>query len=94
MTQKRYLQKVLQKFNIQSNTKYVSILLAPHFKLAATLSLTSVEEHVYMSHVLYASAWGSLMYAIECTWQDLSQAVSMVSRYIHDSEKGHWEAVK
>ena len=25
---------------------------------------------------------------------DLSQAISMVSRYIHDPDKGHWEAVK
>jgi len=49
---------------------------------------------MYMSHVLYASAGGSLMHAMESTWQDLSQAVSMISRYIHDPEKGHWDAVK
>ena len=33
LTQKGYLQKVLQRFNIDKNTKSVSIPLAPHFKL-------------------------------------------------------------
>ena len=47
-----------------------------------------------MIHVPYASAVGSLMYAIVCTRPDLSQAVSMVSRYMYDPEQGHWEAVK
>jgi len=28
------------------------------------------------------------------TRPDLSQAVSMVSRYIHDPARGHWEVVK
>ena len=47
-----------------------------------------------MTHVPYASAVGSLMYAIVCTRPDLSQAISMVSRYMYDPGKGHWEAVK
>ena len=37
---------------------------------------------------------GSLMYAMLCTRSDLSQTVSMVNRYMHDSFRGHWEAVK
>jgi len=39
-------------------------LLAPHFKLKATMSPKSVEEREYMSHVPYASAVGSLMYVL------------------------------
>ena len=64
--------------------KYVSTPMAPHFKLKATLPPTTVEKREYMTHVLYASAVGSLMYAIVCTPPDLSHAVSMVSRYMHD----------
>ena len=41
----------------------------------------------------YASTVGSLMYAMVCTKSDLSQAVSIISRYIHDPGKDHWEAV-
>ena len=29
-----------------------------------------------------------------CTRPDLSQAISMVSRYMHDPGQGHWEVVK
>jgi len=94
LTQKGYLQKVLQRFNIDGDTKSVSTPLAPHFKLKITMSPTTIEEREYMTHVPYASAIGSLMYAMVCIRPDLSQAVSMISRYMHDPKKGHWEAVK
>ena len=62
--------------------------------LKTTMSPTIIEEREYMIHIPYASAVGSLMYAMVCTRLDLSQAVSMISRYIYDPGRGHWEAVK
>ena len=56
LRQKEYLKKVLQKLNINDNTKSVSTPLAPHFKLKATMSPTSIEEREYMTHISYASA--------------------------------------
>ena len=44
LTQKGYLKKVLQKFNINGDTKSVSTLLAPHFKLKAIMSPATIEE--------------------------------------------------
>jgi len=88
------LKKVLQKFNINDGTKSVRTPLIPHFKLKVTMSPTTVEECEYMTHVSYVSAVGSLMYVMMCTKLDLSQVVSMVSRYMHDPSRGHWEAVK
>ena len=44
LTQKGYLQKALQRFNIDGDTKFVSTPLAPHFKLKVTMSPTTVEE--------------------------------------------------
>jgi len=38
LTQKGYLQKVLQKFNINDDMKSISTSLAPHFKLRAIVS--------------------------------------------------------
>jgi len=87
LTQMGYLQKVLQKFNINGDTKSISTLLAPHFKLRAIMSLTTVEEREYMSHIPCASTVGSLMYAMVCPRPDLSQAISMLSRYMHDFGK-------
>ena len=58
------------------------------------MSSTTVEEHKYMTHMPYASAAGNLMYAMVCTRPYLSQAVSMVSRYMQNPDRGHSEAVK
>jgi len=58
------------------------------------VSSTTVEEHKYMTHMPYASAAGNLMYAMVCTRPYLSQAVSMVSRYMQNPDRGHSEAVK
>ena len=58
------------------------------------MSPISFEECEYLTHVPYTSVVGSLMYTIVCTRLNLSQAVSMVSRYMYDPGWGHWEAVK
>ncbi|CAL9023449.1 unnamed protein product [Prunus brigantina] len=47
-----------------------------------------------MAQIPYASVVGSLMYAMVCTRPDISQAVSIVGRYMHNPGKGHWQAVK
>jgi len=58
------------------------------------MSPTTIEDHEYMTHVPYTNTVGSLMYAMVCTRPDLLQAVSMISRYMHDPSRGHWEAMK
>ncbi|GJV32620.1 putative RNA-directed DNA polymerase [Tanacetum coccineum] len=47
-----------------------------------------------MDRVPYASAVGSLMYAMVCTRPDLAHAVGVVSRFLSNPGKKHWEAVK
>ena len=79
LTQKWYLKKILQMFNINGDTKSICTLLAPHFKLKATISLTTTVEREYITHVPYASMVGSLMYVIVCTSPDLSQTVSWLA---------------
>jgi hypothetical protein len=37
---------------------------------------------------------GSLMYAMVCTRPDITHAVGVVSRYMNNSGKEHWEALK
>lgn len=94
LSQKQYLKKVLQRFGMDKNTKPVSTPLAHHFKLSALMSPRTDKEREYMAQVPYACAVGSLMYAMVCTRPDISQAVSIVSRYMHDPGKMHWQAVK
>ena len=47
-----------------------------------------------MSKVPYASVVGSLMYAMVCTRPDIAHAVGVVSRFLTNHGKEHWEAVK
>jgi hypothetical protein len=47
-----------------------------------------------MLRVLYSSVVGSIMYAIVCSRLDISQAISVVSRYITNPEKVHWQKMK
>ena len=94
LSQKQYLKKVLQQFGMNEQTKPVSTPLASHFKLSAQLSPSTNTEREYMLQVPYSNAVGSLMYSMVCTRPDISQAVSIVSRYMHNPGKGHWQAVK
>ncbi|KAH9689071.1 hypothetical protein KPL70_015335 [Citrus sinensis] len=94
LTQKSYLKKVLERFSMDDKTKPVCTPLAPHFKLSSSSCPRSQEERDYMARVPYASAVGSLMYAMVCTRPDISQAVSMVSRYMHNPGKNQWLVVK
>ncbi|KAH9688953.1 hypothetical protein KPL70_015278 [Citrus sinensis] len=63
-------------------------------RLKKQVASESQEERNYMDRVPYASVVGSLMYAMVCTRLDISQAVSMVSRYMHNRGKNQWLAVK
>ncbi|XP_048490429.1 secreted RxLR effector protein 161-like [Beta vulgaris subsp. vulgaris] len=62
--------------------------------LSVVLSPQSDEEKEYMSKVPYAGAVGSLMYAMVCTRPDLAHVVSVVSRFMTQPGKEHWQAVK
>ncbi|XP_056685163.1 secreted RxLR effector protein 161-like [Spinacia oleracea] len=47
-----------------------------------------------MSNVPYASAVGSIMYAMVCTRPDVAYALSMCSRYQSNPGEAHWMAAK
>ena len=47
-----------------------------------------------MSKVPYASAIGSIMYAMICTRPDVSYALSVASRYQNNPGESHWTLVK
>ena len=93
LSQDKYINKVLSRFNMQ-NAKVVSTPLGVHFRLSKEQSPKTEEERAYMAKVPYASAIGSLMYVMICTRPDIAQAVGAVSRYMNNPGKLHWEAVK
>src|SRR4051812_3675682 len=47
-----------------------------------------------MNSIPYANIVGSLMYVMVCTRPDIAYAVSLVSRYMANPGKAHWQALK
>ncbi|BBN67512.1 transposable element gene, partial [Prunus dulcis] len=93
ISQAKYIQKVLEKFNMQE-AKVVSTPLAAHFNLSGQQCPKSEEEQQVMEKVPYANVVGCLMYAMVCTRPNIAQAISVVSRYMGNPGKQHWDAVK
>ncbi|KAK8540281.1 hypothetical protein V6N12_046568 [Hibiscus sabdariffa] len=62
--------------------------------LSKEMCPSTPQERERMSQIPYASAIGSIMYAMICTRPDLSYALSMTSRYQANPGGGHWIAVK
>ena len=52
------------------------------------------EEIDNMSLIPYASAVGSLMYAMVWTRPNIAHALGVVRRYMDNLGKEHWQAVK
>ncbi|KAG8651962.1 hypothetical protein MANES_06G038601v8 [Manihot esculenta] len=52
------------------------------------------DERERMNKIPYASAIGSIMYAMLCTRPDVSYALSTTNRYQTDPGESHWTAVK
>ncbi|GKU93138.1 hypothetical protein SLEP1_g6763 [Rubroshorea leprosula] len=93
LSQEKYTEKVLDRFNM-SKAKPVSTPLACHFKISTEQCPTRKEQAKYMKNVLYASAVGSLMYAMVCTRPDIAHAVGVVSKFLSNLGKQHWVVVK
>eukprot|EP00253_Pinus_taeda_P021000 PITA_21000 len=93
LSQQKYVEKVLENFSM-NNVKPVNIPLASNLKLSSVLSPRDDEEKQYMSHVPYANAVGNLMYVMVSTRPYISHAVGVVSRFMANPGKEHWQAMK
>nr|GEV33737.1 retrotransposon protein, putative, Ty1-copia subclass [Tanacetum cinerariifolium] len=76
------------------NEKSVKMPLGRHFKLSLKDCPVRNCDVERMSKVSYANAVGSLMYLMVCTRLVITYVVSVVSRYLTNLGKNHWEAVK
>eukprot|EP01018_Ginkgo_biloba_P037661 Gb_24335 [translate_table: standard] len=86
--------KDLGAANFILDCKPVNTPIPISFKLSAEQCPKTQEDIEDMSHVPYASAVGSLMYAMVYSKLDIAHAVGVVSRYISNLGKEHWTIVK
>src|SRR6266542_1752883 len=90
LSQDTYLDKILKKFRMDESKKGFLPMLQGK-TLSKTQSPATAEDREVMT---YASAIGSIMYAMLCTRPDVAHAISLTSRYQSDPGLEHWAAVK
>ncbi|VFQ80902.1 unnamed protein product [Cuscuta campestris] len=93
LSQSTYIDKVLAKFSM-SESKRGSLPMVQGTSLSKTQGASTPEEVERMRTVPYASAIGSIMYAMVCTRPDVAFALSVTSRYQSNPGESHWTVVK
>ena len=93
LSQASYIDKVLIRFSMQ-NSKKGQLPSRHGVILSKEQCPKTPQEEEDMRRVPYASAVGSLMYAMLCTRPDICYAVGIVSRFQSNPGLDHWIAVK
>ncbi|KAL0412061.1 UNVERIFIED_CONTAM: Retrovirus-related Pol polyprotein from transposon TNT 1-94 [Sesamum latifolium] len=93
LIQSSYIEKVLKRFKMKHSKR--GLLPMRHgIKLSKKQSPKTDEELKRMSNIPYASAVGSIQYAVQCTRPDVAYALSVMSRYQACVGEAHWGTVK
>ena len=93
LSQEKYIEQVLERFNMK-HAKPISTSLGSHFKLRKKSCSSSKKEKGDIASTIYSSAIGSLTNAMVCIRLDIAHAVGVVSRFMVNPCKDHWEAMK
>ncbi|KAL0453656.1 UNVERIFIED_CONTAM: Retrovirus-related Pol polyprotein from transposon TNT 1-94 [Sesamum latifolium] len=93
LTQSSYIEKVLKRYKMEHSKRGV-LPMRHGIKLSKKQSPKTDEELKRMSNIPYASAVGSIQYAVQCTRPDVAYALSVMSRYQACAGEAHWGAVK
>ena len=88
LSQSGFINKVLKRFSIQYSKRGL-FPMSHGIKLSKSQCPTTKDERERMDKIPYASAIGSIMYAMLCTRPDVSFALSMTSRFQSDPGECH-----
>ncbi|GKC98649.1 hypothetical protein Tco_1168924 [Tanacetum coccineum] len=76
------------------NSKCGTIPMQEKLKLSKSDGALTPAEKRRISNIPYASAVGSIMYAVRCTCPDVAFAQNITSRFEHNPGKHQWTTVK
>jgi hypothetical protein len=93
LSQSDYIRRILERFSMHS-ARSTTTPLPANLRLSRKDCPTPGPKGDLMKSVPYAPAVGSLMDAIVATQPDIAYAVGMVSRFMHNPGRSHWNAVK
>ncbi|GJX74385.1 putative RNA-directed DNA polymerase [Tanacetum coccineum] len=93
LSQSAYLEKILKKFRMENSKKgYTLMMEKPDYRKShGAKTPTEVQR---MQRVPYASAIGSIMYAVRCTRPDVAFAQNLCICFQQNPGEIHWTAVK
>ncbi|GJS06526.1 putative RNA-directed DNA polymerase [Tanacetum coccineum] len=93
LNQSAYIDKTLKRYRMDTS-KCGTIPMPPNVYLSNTQGPSTPAEVKRMKGIPYASAMGSIMYAVRCTRPDVAFSQNLTSRYQQNSGESHWTAVK
>ncbi|GJS76382.1 retrotransposon protein, putative, ty1-copia subclass [Tanacetum coccineum] len=93
LCQSAYIEKILKQFHME-NSKRGSIHMQEKLRLSKSEGASTPTELKRMQNVPYASAVGSIMYAVRCTRHDVAFAQNITSQFQQNPGELHWTAVK
>ncbi|GJW08540.1 retrotransposon protein, putative, ty1-copia subclass [Tanacetum coccineum] len=93
LCQNAYMDKILKRYKMD-NSKRGHIPMQERLDLNKSQGAQTPKEVNRMKNVPYASAVGSIMYAVRCTRPDVAFAQNMTSRFQQNPSEPHWTAVK
>ncbi|GJT18565.1 retrotransposon protein, putative, ty1-copia subclass [Tanacetum coccineum] len=93
LCQSAYIEKILKRYSLE-NSKRGTIPMQEKLKLSKSNGASTPAKMRHMSNVPYASAVGSIMYAVRCTRPDVAFAQNITSRFQQNPGELHWTTVK
>ncbi|KAJ9539151.1 hypothetical protein OSB04_031884 [Centaurea solstitialis] len=93
LSQSTYIDKILKRFRMDESKKGF-IPMQHGIVLSKAQFPESSQDKGRMKSIPYASAIGSIMYAMLCTRLDVAYSVSVMSRYQQNPGEAHWVVVK
>ncbi|GJS08080.1 retrotransposon protein, putative, ty1-copia subclass [Tanacetum coccineum] len=88
-----YIEKILKRYSME-NSKRGTIPMQEKLTLSKSQGASTPAEIQRMQKIPYASAVGSIMYAVRCTRPDVAFAQNMTSRFQQNLGEIHWTTVK
>jgi hypothetical protein len=93
ISQRKYLEDILQRFNM-NDCKPVATPLDPNCHLTKEINEITSDDEEKMKNIPYKEAIGSLMYLMIGTRPDIAAAVCKLSQFMQNPGLNHWSAIK
>ncbi|GJW47559.1 hypothetical protein Tco_0079205 [Tanacetum coccineum] len=93
LCQSTYIEKILKRFH-KENSKCGSIPMQEKLRLSKSQGATTPAELKSVQNMPYASAMGSIMYAVRCTRPDVAFAQNITIRFQQNPCDLHWTTLR